>query len=162
MTARNNKLDALDPLERTKKLALEMLDRRALSEKELRDKLAAKDCADGDIDHVVALCLDYGFVNDGQYACMLARYYAAKGYGPGRLRMELRRRGVSEEHWPSAVEQLGSCDETLDRLLESRLRGRDISDRREIEKAGAALFRKGYSWDDIRAAVNRYKETNES
>lgn len=162
MTARNNPLNALDPLERTKKLALAMLDRRALSEKELRDKLAAKDCAPEDIDHVVALCLDYGFVNDGQYAGMLARYYAAKGYGPGRLRMELRRRGVSEQHWPAAIEQLGECDETLDRLLESRLRGKDISDRKEIEKAGAALFRKGYSWNDIRAAVNRYKESNES
>lgn len=159
MTARNNPLDALPPLERTKKLAVDMLNRRALSEKELRDKLAAKDCAPEDIDAVAALCLDYGFLDDGQYACMLARYYGAKGYGPGRLRMELRRRGVAEEHWEAALDQLGCCDDTLDRLLAARLRGRDINDRKEIEKAGAALFRKGYSWDDIRAAVNRYKES---
>lgn len=158
MTARN-KPDASTPLERTKKLAIDMLNRRALSEKELRDKLAAKDCAGEDIDEVAALCLDYGFLNDGQYACMLARYYNAKGYGAGRLRMELRRRGVAEEHWAAAIDQLDDSAETLDRLLAAKLRGRDADDRKEIEKAGAALFRKGYSWEDIRAAVNRYRQS---
>ncbi len=157
MTAATNKNEPLTPLERTKKLAVAMLDRRPLSEAELRKRLADKGCAPEDIDAVTALCLDYGFLNDAEYAAMLGRCYGAKRYGAGRLRMELRRRGVAEEYWDGALDQLDDPAETLDRLLAARLRGRDAGDRKEIEKAGAALFRRGYSWDEIRAAVNRYR-----
>lgn len=157
MTAKTEK--PLSPLEKTKKLAVSILNRRPLSEQELRKKLAEKECEASDIDEVIALCLDYGFLNDGEYAAMLARHYAARSYGPSRIKAELKRRGVAEEHWPRALEQLGSAAEALDRLLAQKLRGKDPDDRKEIEKAGAALFRKGYSWEQIRAAVNRYKES---
>jgi SOS response regulatory protein OraA/RecX len=46
----------------------------------------------------------------------------------------------------------------IDRLLESKLRGRDLSDRTQWDKAGNALFRRGYSWNEIRAAMERYRE----
>ncbi len=156
MTARTE--PPLSPAEKTKKLALSVLNRRPLSEQELRKKLAEKDCPSAAIDEVIALFLDYGFLNDGEYAQMLARHYAAKSYGAGRIRQEFKRRGIAEEHWPAALAQLGAADEALDRLLAQKLRGKKPDDRKEIEKAGAALFRKGYSWDEIRAAVNRYNE----
>ncbi len=142
------------PLERAKKLALEYL-KRPHSEKELRDKLRQKGVAEADIDTVTALCLDYGFVNDAEYAGMIARHYAAMGYGPGRVRTELNRRGVPRELWDDALAQLGQQDETIDRLLAARLRGKDPADRKERDKAAAALFRKGYGWDEIRAALRR-------
>ncbi len=144
-----------DPLERAKKWAVEYL-KRPHSEKELRKKLADKGCSQQDIDTVTALCVDYGFVNDAEYAGMICRHYAAMGYGPGRVRTELARRGVPRDLWEDALEQMPEGSETIDRLLAARLRGRDPSDRKERDKAAAALFRKGYSWDDIRAALNRY------
>ena len=157
MTARTEK--PLSPLEKTKKLAVSILNRRPLSEQALRKKLAEKDCEAGAIDEVIALCLDYGFLNVGEYAAMLARHYAARSDGPGRIKAECKGRGVAEEHWPRALGPLGDPDDTLDRLLTQRLRGKVHENRKEIEKAGAALFRKGYSWEQIRAAVNRYKES---
>lgn len=144
-----------DPLERAKKLAVEYL-KRPHSEKELRKKLAEKGCSQQDIDTVTALCLDYGFVNDAEYAGMIARHYTAMGYGPGRVRTELQRRGIPRDLWDDALDQMPQGTETIDRLLAAKLRGRDPSDRKERDKAAAALFRKGYSWDDIRAALNRY------
>ena len=143
------------PLERAKKLALEYL-KRPHSEKELRDKLRQKGVSEADIDAVTALCIDYGFVNDAEYAGMIARHYGGAGYGPGRVRSELARRGVPKDLWDDALAELGEQDETIDRLLATKLRGRDPRDRKERDKAAAALFRKGYSWDDIRAALNRY------
>ena len=143
------------PLEQAKKWALDYL-KRPHSEKELRDKLRQKGVAEADIDTVTALCVDYGFVNDAEYAGMIARHYAAAGYGPGRVRAELNRRGVPKELWDDALAELGGQDDTIDRLLAARLRGRDPADRKERDKAAAALFRKGYSWDDIRAALRRY------
>ena len=40
-------------------------------------------------------------------------------------------------------------------LLEKRLRG-DVSDRKEIEKAVAALQRRGFSWSEIKHALETY------
>ncbi len=148
------------PLEQAKKWALDYL-KRPHSEKELRQKLAQKGVAEADIDRVTALCVDYGFVNDAEYAGMIARHYAAAGYGPGRVRAELNRRGVPKELWDDALAELGGQDDTIDRLLAARLRGRDPADRKERDKAAAALFRKGYSWDDIRAALRRYGAEDE-
>ncbi len=143
------------PLEQAKKWAADYL-KRARSEKELRDRLKEKGVSDADVETVCALCADYGFVNDAEYAGMIVRHYSALGYGPGRVRQELRRRGVPEALWDAALEELPEGTETIDRLLAQRLRGRDASDRKERDKAANALFRKGYSWDDIRAALARY------
>ena len=142
-------------LEQAKKWALDYL-KRPHSEKELRDKLAQKGCSEEDMETVVALCLDYGFVNDEEYAGMIARHYAAMGYGPGRVRTELHRRGVPKELWDDALAEMPEGTDTIDRLLATKLRGRDANDRKERDKAAAALFRKGYSWDAIRGALARY------
>ena len=144
-----------EPLERAKKWAMDYL-ARPHSEKELRKKLADKGCSEADIDTVTALCIDYGFVNDAEYAGQIARHYAAMGYGPGRVRTELRRRGVPPEYWEQALSEMPEDTQTIDRLLAAKLRGRDPHDRKERDKAAAALFRKGYSWDDIRSALNRF------
>lgn len=145
------------PLDKAKKWAMDYL-KRPHSEKELRDKLAQKGVAPADVETVVALCLDYGFLDDGEYAAMIVRHYAAGGYGPGRIRMELKKRGVPPECWADALEEFPEGHETIDRLLRSRLRGKDPEDRKERDKAANALFRKGYSWDDIRAAMERLRD----
>ncbi len=150
------KKPAETPLDRAKRLATEYL-QRPHSEKELRDRLRDKGVADADIETVTALCLDYGFLNDADYAGMIVRHYAAMGYGAGRIRQELLRRGVPKDLWDEAMNEfLPTPDETLDRLLSARLRGKDASDRKERDKAANYLFRRGYAWSDIRAALNRY------
>jgi len=87
---------------------------------------------------------------------MIARHYTAMGYGPGRIRQELKRRGVPPELWDSAFEELDEDTENIDRLLRQRLRGQDASDRKIRDRAASFLFRRGYSWNDIRAALARY------
>ena len=146
---------ALTPLEQAKKWAVDYL-ARPHSEKELRKKLADKGASPDDIETVTALCIDYGFVNDVEYAATLARHYAARGYGPGRVRAELSRHGVPRELWDDALLEMPAGGGAIDRLLAARLRGRDASDRRERDKAAAMLARRGFSWPDIRAALARY------
>ena len=151
---------ARTPLEQAKKWAVDYL-KRPHSEKEVRDKLREKGVSPEDIETVIALCIDYRFIDDAEYAGMIVRHYAAGGYGPGRIRTELNRRGIPKELWDEAMEEFPEGTETVDRLLAARLRGRDASDRKERDKAANALFRKGYSWDSIRAALARYGQAEE-
>lgn len=130
---------------------------RMLSRKELTDKLSRKgidpDTAEETADWLESL----GAVDDAAYAGIIARHYAASGYGPGRVRQELQKRGVSRELWDDALSQLPDSADAIDRFLQKKLSGR-TPDRALLKKLSDALLRRGFSWSDIRPALNRLGE----
>ena len=79
---------------------------------------------------------------------------AAKGYGPRRIRDELYRRRIPRELWDEALSGLPEQDGTIDKLLRARLRSEN-PDRAELKRAADALLRRGFSWDEIKEAVER-------
>ena len=135
--------------------ALALLDRRDYSRAELLKKLLEKGEDEAEAAETVERLAELGFVDDARYAPIIVRHYAAKGYGPQRVRQELQRRGIPRELWNEAMEQMPQQDDTLDRLLRSRLKG-ESPDRTELKKAQDFLLRKGYGWDEIRSALERY------
>lgn len=148
-------------LGRAKERALRMIGARPLSERELYDKLIEKGESEHHAAAVVARMLELRLIDDGEYARMLVRHYAAKGYGARRVRDELYRHKVNREHWDAALEEMPEADDTLDRLLASRMRGAPPSDRAAVKKASDALVRRGYSWEEIRSALYRYESEYE-
>ena len=100
---------------------------------------------------------DIGALDDAAYAAALVRHYGGKGYGPARVREELRRRGVDRELWDGALEELPEAEDTLDALIRKKCRG-DLTDPREKKRLSDALLRRGFSWSDVRAAMARYTE----
>ena len=127
---------------------------RMMSRKELTDKLSRKgidpDTAEETADWLESL----GAVDDAAYAGVIARHYAASGYGPGRVRQELQKRGVSRELWDDALSQLPDSADAIDRFLQKKLSGR-TPDRATLKKLSDALLRRGFSWSDIRPALLR-------
>jgi regulatory protein len=142
-----------------KEKALRLLSRRDMSKKELTDKLMEKGVGPDDARRAADRMEELRFIDDGRYAGMVARHYASKGYGLRRIREEFYRRGVPREVWEAALEDLEAPDETLDRLLRLKLRGRE-EDPAGLKKACDALARRGFSWEEIQAAAERYQ--NES
>lgn len=143
----------------TRDKCIEMLSRRRMSRKELVDKLVRK----GESEEVAEYCADWleekGFLDDESYAAAVARHYGNKGYGAGRVRSELYRRGVEKDLWDEAVEQMPVSDEKIDKLIASKLK--DPEDREQVRKVSASLYRRGYSWDEIRSALRRYNAQTE-
>ena len=134
--------------------AAQLASGRMLSRKELTDKLSRKgidlDTAEEAADWLESL----GAVDDAAYAGVIARHYAASGYGPGRVRQE---RGVPRELWDDALSQLPDSADAIDRFLQKKLSGR-TPDRTALKKLSDALLRRGFSWSDIRPALNRLGE----
>ena len=137
--------------------AAQLASGRMLSRKELTDKLSRKgidpDTAEETADWLESL----GAVDDAAYAGVIARHYAASGYGPGRVRQELQKRGISRELWDDALSQLPDSANAIDRFLQKKLSGR-TPDRAMLKKLSDALLRRGFSWSDIRPALNRLGE----
>ena len=140
--------------EEAKARALKILERRDVSRKMLFDKLTEKGVADADAEEVADWLCDLGVVNDERFAGLIVRHYAAKGYGERRIREELYRRGIDRELWDAALEELTGSDERLDRLLGAKLRG-DASPE-NLQRTQNYLLRRGYSWEDVREATERY------
>jgi regulatory protein len=148
-------------LARCKNRALRILGARPMSEKELYDRLLEKGEDARHAEAVVAWLCQMHLLNDLDYGCMIVRHYAAKGYGALRIRNELYRRGVPRELWDEAFNELPETSDTIDRLLRSKLRSPN-PDRKELKRATDALCRRGYSWGEIQAALERYRSDMEA
>ena len=137
--------------------AAQLASGRMMSRKELADKLNRKGIAPDTAEEAVEWLTSLGAVDDAAHAGVIARHYAASGYGPGRVRQELQKRGVPRELWDDALSQLPDSADAIDRFLKKKLGGR-TPDRATLKKLSDALLRRGFSWSDIRPALNRLSE----
>ena len=134
---------------------MELLSYRPMSAKELREKLVQKGETAENTEAAVDWLQSRGFLDDERYSGMVVRHYAGKGYGAGRIRQELQRRGVARELWDEALKEMPEQEDKLDKFLSSRLK--DPGDRAQVQKVSAALLRRGYSWEEIQAALARFR-----
>lgn len=139
--------------------ALEYVSQRQMSAKELGRKLRDKGVDEDTADYCVRWILERGLLNEESYAAAIVRHYAAKGYGEGRVRQELMRRGVPRELWEDALGQMPEDTAKIDRFVSGRLKNPD--DRDEVRKLSASLYRRGFSGEEIRAALDRARAAYE-
>ena len=134
--------------------ALRIVNSRPVSRREMIKKLTEK----GEVPENAEYCADWlvelGLINDESYAGAVVRHYAAKGYGEARVRQELNRHGIPRELWDAAMEEMPEQDDKLLRFIRERLT--DPDDRAQVKKVSDALFRRGYSWEQIRRTLNSY------
>ncbi len=62
--------------------------------------------------------------------------------------------GYPPELWDDALSQLPDSADAIDGFLKKKLGGR-TPDRATLKKLSDALLRRGFSWNDIRPALNR-------
>ena len=135
--------------------AAKQLSCRALSAKMLRDKLIAKGHDEEAADYALAWLAERSLLSDAQFAESVVRSYTRRGYGAARIRQEPQRRGISREDADAAMDSFSPALPQMLSVLEKRLHG-DLSDRKEVDKAVAALQRRGFSWGDIKNALEEY------
>jgi regulatory protein len=127
---------------------------KAMSAGELRRKLREKGASPEMAQKAAAWLLDLGVLDERAYAAMVVRHYAAKGYGRKRLEAELYRRELPRELWEEALEEMPDAGAQLDALVRKRL-GDATPDRKEVGRLASSLMRRGYSWEEVRAAIAR-------
>lgn len=134
-----------------------MLGRKPMSRAELEKKLRRRGASESETASAAEWLTDVGALDDAAYAALLVRHYSASGYGPARCREELRRRGVDRALWEEALAGAPPAEETIGRVLQSRWKGRQ-PDEKELKRTADALLRRGFSWGDIRAALQRHTD----
>ncbi len=140
---------------RVRHRAVNMATARPLSKKELTEKLTRKGEDREDAQQAADWLEELGLIDEREYALSLARRCEANGYGVKKLRDDLFRRGVPREYWDEATALLDDPSETLDRLVRERLP--DGKPTPEVwKKTYDYLIRRGFSWQDVSDALNRF------
>lgn len=145
--------------EEVKARAFRIVEKREVSRKMLIDKLTEKGASPEDAQEVADRLCELRVVDDERFAGMIVRHYAGKGYGLRRIQDELYRRGIDRELWNTALEEMPEENDSVYRLLCRRLHNDDGPEAQK--KAFAALQRRGFGWDEIRSAMERYHRENE-
>lgn len=125
----------------------QMLSRREVCrrlEKKGADAAAAEETADW--------LTELGAVDDAAYAAAIVRHYGRALYGGRRAQQELQRRGIPRELWEAALLELPDSGEAVRAYLRGKCRG--AADEKTRKRLGDALLRRGFSWNDIRPALN--------
>lgn len=142
--------------------ALNSLDYRDRSEKEIRAKLLRKHDADY-VDEAVEKLIELDLVNDERYAENYAReLFERKKFGKMRIKSELRAKGISADIANAAVEELFEEEEpdNVQRIVDiigKRYYNR-MNDEVGRKKVFSALQRMGYSFSDIREAMSEFSD----
>lgn len=166
MTRRTNrKARPLLDAESLNELALRYVGKYATTRAKLSGYLQRKirECGWGDageppIDRIVSRFSETGLVDDASYALSKSRSLSERGFGAGRLRQTLRAAGVQEED--SADAHQLAADTSAEAALRFARRRRigpfadSIPDRKERERALAAMVRAGHSFELARAVVD--------
>lgn len=130
---------------------LSLLDRRAVTESQMRDYLAAKGFGEAAIDDVVAAFAARGWLNDRDYTVEFLRQRCRRpGMSRAKLVADLEKRGLDTQSITAGIAALDAQDpewetENARTLLESKLaaarRGLDLSNFEDFRKLKAKLWR---------------------
>ena len=103
--------------------ALTFLSGAVKTEKQTRDHLKEKGYVPLVIDYVVEKCVEYGFIDDGDYARRYVETYADKK-GVMLIKRELRLKGVSEDAAETALAALSDQSAAAFAIAGKYLRGK--------------------------------------
>lgn len=142
--------------------ALNSLDYRDHSEKEIRAKLMRKHGAEY-VDEAVEKLIELDLINDRRYAENYAReLFEHKKFGKIRIKSELIAKGIASDIASKTVNSLFEDEEpdNIQRIvdiIEKKYYNR-MNDEVGRKKVFSALQRMGYSFSDIREAMSEFSD----
>lgn len=141
---------------RAREKALYLLEHRNHSKKELVEKIRRSEVSGEAARAAADRMEELGLLNDETYARDLAKeLFVRRKFGPGRVRQELRQKGIDSELIGELLLEYEDEDRELENVLavlERKYAGWQ-EDEKTRRRAFAALQRLGYSYDLIRRAM---------
>ena len=143
-----------DSAGRARHSALRLLARREHSQYELRRKLKARGYGEGLVDELLTELVAERLLSDTRYAEAMVTHRASRGYGPLRICMELRDRGVAERIVDKALQEADiDWDERLRRTYDRKYGEMAVESFKTWASRAQFLKNRGFSVDAIRRVI---------
>jgi regulatory protein len=141
--------------------ALRLIKFRIRSEKELKDKLKARQYDSPIIEELIAYFKRLGYVNDKEFARRWINYRLSKPLALRAIEAELKQKGIGREiineligEKKSALNEFDIVRELVKRRLE-KLKGKKDKDDKIKQKLYYYLARRGFSSDIVSEVINQ-------
>ena len=151
------------PDTRARNSAMRLLARREHSRAELRGKLVGRGFENDSVEELLQGLEDQDLLSDERFAMSLIASRVETGYGPKRIDLELRNRGVSEE---LAREALAKAEVDWGQQVTDQAVRKFGSDPAqtfpEWARRARYLERRGFGRDAIRLAIGNFERSTET
>jgi regulatory protein len=139
---------------RAKKKAMSLLEHMDRTEWQLRDKLTAKGFSDEAVDEAVEYVKSFHYLDDLRYAIHFVEiHYQQRSLQ--RLKQDLYQRHVSEEYIDIALDHIGRDEtEALQTNIAKYTTDLEGLSYQEKQKIAGKLYRKGFSFSNIKEALD--------
>jgi regulatory protein len=133
---------------------LGFLSRREHSARELKTKLARKGHAKDEISDAVGRLADRKYQSDDRFGVSIARTRVAQGYGPARIRAELKSHGLSDAAIRAAIEATDAdWGANAAHQLRRRFGAKPPPDAEERGRRAQFLLRRGFDPATVRTVT---------
>ncbi|MDY0235144.1 MAG: RecX family transcriptional regulator [Gudongella sp.] len=146
-----------DDIKKAKNRAYNYLSYRQRTCAEMKKYLESKDFNNQTVENTISTLLVEGYLDDYKFAeTFLLEKSSLKGYGPYRIKHELRNKGINDNIIESILDIYEEDIEELTRLVLSKYKN-ILNEERDIiyRKVGGFLQRRGHSYDTIKKVLNK-------
>ena len=152
-----------DPDPRAQNSAMRLLARREHSRSELHGKLVGRGFESDSVEELLQGLEDQDLLSDERFAMSLIASRAEAGYGPNRIGLELRNRGVSEELARDTVAKADvNWEERVTDQVARKFGSNPAQTFPEWARRAKYLERRGFGRDAIRLAIGNFDRSAES
>ena len=153
-----------DEGQRAREAAFRLLAVRARSARELQQRLRQKRFPQKIIDQVIDDFQAKGYQSDEEFARLYAREkWNNSGWGPARVRRELRAKGIAPELTDQVVDETYADADLIEALLplaqKRWLSTEGLPTETRRRRLVSFLQRRGYHWDAINRVLDRVEKT---
>ncbi len=151
--------EGMSDLEKVRLQAVRFLARREYCEKELTRKLTSRGASLESAQRVVGEFRDRDMINDARFAQALVRVRMSRGYGPIKIKNELRQKGVSSDLIESSLKfDRDVWRDQIVGVLDRKYKDVTPADYSEWARRARFLQSRGYSTSQIRESLGDFAE----
>ncbi|MBA3602869.1 MAG: RecX family transcriptional regulator [Parachlamydiaceae bacterium] len=139
-----------------KAFVLRRLSQKNYHSQELLGALAKRSVSKVTAVRIISEFTAQGYLNDSGWLSSFVRTLRSQRFGFKSILLKLMHRGITKEEASETIEifresesEEDNSKSSIEKLLDSRYRSRDLSDRKERDKVIAGLMRKGHDLKDI-------------
>lgn len=150
-----------DPAIRARNAAVHLLGRREHSRAELYGKLVRRGFENDVIEDLLQKLEKQDLLSDARFATSLIVTRAEKGYGPNRIGLELRDRGVAEDLALEAMSKVEiDWEAHVNDQVERKFGTQPAQTFPEWTRRARFLERRGFDQEAIRRVIGRFDESS--
>lgn len=124
--------------------------------KQIRDYLKGKDFAPTTIDYVIDKMLEYGYLDDENYARSFVLTYSNK-YGKLKLRSLLRSKGIKDSILDDILDGEEDVPDNMEVVADKYLKNKEL-DEKNMARLIRFLSSRGYEFDKIKSYISKIKK----